>query len=157
MDNRYAYPVNRSSSVLAINGHPIYLMLDHYPIACFTLTLLTDLLYWRTSNLMWQDFSEWLLLAGLVIGVIALLTLLIDVSFSRTLRATGLAWAYVAGLVVVLLLATLNSFIHAVDGWSGVVPWGLTVSAVTSLAVIVTNWFGREMELRSLFAERPAQ
>ena len=157
MDNRYAYPVNRSSSVLAINGHPIYLMLDHYPIACFTLTLLTDLLYWRTSNLMWQDFSEWLLLAGLVIGGVELLVLLVDVIFSRSLRATGLAWFYVFGLIAILLLATLNSFVHAADGWSGVVPWGLTVSGITCLAILVTTWFGREMAFRSLFAERPAR
>lgn len=157
MVTSHAYPVRRSASILAIQGHPIYLMLDHYPIACFTLNLLTDVLYWRTSNLMWHDFSAWLLLAGLIFGAVELLALLIDVIGSRSLRATGLAWVYVLGLFVVLLLATLNSFIHAADGWSGVVPWGLTVSAVTCVAIVVTAWIGREMAMRSLYGERSAQ
>lgn len=153
MATRYSHSTDarpRSPSIIAINGHPIYLMLDHFPIACFTLTLATDLLYWQTANLMWQHFSEWLLLVGLVFGGAELLALLIDVIFGRALRATGMGWPYVLGLVVVLALATLNNFVHASDGWVGVVPWGLTLSALTFLAVIVTAWLGREMAYRSM-------
>ena len=142
-----AYP----PSTLSIRGHPIYLMLDHFPIACFTLALLTDIAYWQTSNLMWQRFSEWLLLAGVLIGVVELLVVLIDVCFNRPLRGMGMSWAYVLGLVVVLALATLNSFVHAADGWVGVVPWGLTLSAITFAALVVTAWFGREMAFRSTY------
>lgn len=135
-------------------GHPLYLMFDHFPIACFSLTILTDLAYWRTSNLLWHDFSSWLLLAGLVMGGIELLFLLIDVIWSPPLRATGLAWVYVLGLLIVLLLATWNSFVHARDGWPGVVPWGLTLSVVTFLVMVITAWFGREMAYRSTIVGR---
>jgi len=144
----------RSASVIAIKGHPVYLMFGHFPIACFTLTVLTDLAYWRTSNLLWHDFSAWLLLAGLVMGGIELLVLLIDVIWSPALRATGLGWVVVLGLLIVLLLGTWNSFVHARDGWPGVVPWGLTLSVVTFLVMILTAWFGREMAIRSTNAGR---
>ena len=33
---------------------------------CFALTVLTDIAYWQTVNLMWQNFSAWLLFAGLL-------------------------------------------------------------------------------------------
>lgn len=144
------YSKRRTPSVIAIRGHPIYLMLDHFPISCFTLTLLTDILYWQTSDLLWKHFSEWLLLFGLVLGAAAFLVLLIDVVFTQALRATGYGWPYVFGLVVVLALATLNSLRHASDGWVGVVPWGLTLSVLTFLAVIITAWIGREMAYRSM-------
>jgi uncharacterized membrane protein len=53
------------------------------------------------------------------------------------------SWLAVLGGIVVLLLATVNSFIHTTDGWTAVVPLGLTLSIVTVLFMIVTAWFGR--------------
>lgn len=146
--SRATYSARRPPNTLAIMGHPIYLMLDHFPIACFTLTLLSDIIYWRSANLLWHGFSEWLLLAGLLFGGLELLALLIDLVFGRALRATGYGWPFAFGLLIVLALATLNSFIHAADGWVGVVPWGLTLSVVTFVAMVLTAWFRREMEFQ---------
>ncbi|HTV68507.1 MAG TPA: DUF2231 domain-containing protein [Rhizobiaceae bacterium] len=110
-----------------------------FPIACFSLTVLTDVAYVRTLNLLWLHFSEWLLLAGLVFGILAALVALIDFAIRRVRHA----WLAVLGGIVVLLLAALNSFIHTADGWTAVMPYGLTVSIVTVLAMIVTGWLGR--------------
>lgn len=118
---------------------PIHTALLAFPIACFTLTVLTDLAYWRTVNLLWLHFSEWLLLAGLVFGGVDLLVRLIDLVF----RHVRPSWLTVFGGVVVLLLAVLNSFIHTSDGWTAVVPWGLTLSVLTVLAMLVTGWLAR--------------
>jgi uncharacterized membrane protein len=52
-------------------------------------------------------------------------------------------WPATIGGLVVLVLATLNSFIHTADGWTAVVPYGLTVSVLTVLAMLVTAWLGR--------------
>ncbi len=110
-----------------------------FPIACFSLVLLTDIAYVRTENLLWLHFSEWLLLAGLVFGVLALPVRVIG----RFLKDERPAWLAVLGGIVVLLLATLNSFIHTADGWTAVMPYGLLVSVLTVVAMIVTAWFGR--------------
>lgn len=110
-----------------------------FPIACFSLTVLTDIAYWRTANLLWLHFSEWLLLAGLVFGTIAALVFLVD-AFARHIRPP---WPAALGGVVVLLLATLNSLIHTADGWTAVVPYGFAVSVLTVLAMIGTAWLGR--------------
>lgn len=111
-----------------------------FPIACFSLTVVTDFAYWRTANLLWLHFSEWLLLAGIVFGVLALVVRLVHYLVGRV----RYAWSAVLGAIVVLLLAALNSFIHTADGWTAVVPYGLAVSILTVLAMIVTGWLGRE-------------
>lgn len=126
----------------SIGGHPIHAMLVPFPIVCFTLALLTDIAYWRTSYLMWQYASEWLLLAGLVFGALAAIAGAIDFIASREIRARPPAWPHAIGNVIAMLLAILNSFVHAADGWTGVVPWGLTLSALTVLILLVTGWLG---------------
>ena len=136
------------SSTLAISRHPIHATLAPFPIVCFTLTLLVDIAYWRTSTLMWQHFAEWLLFAGLVFGVLAALAGAIDFFVRREVRAPGAAWPHALGSVLVLVLAFVNSLIHARDGWTGVVPYGLILSAVTVAVMMLSDWFGRALVFR---------
>jgi len=117
----------------------IHSALIAFPIACFALTVITDLAYWRTLNLLWLHFSEWLLLAGIVFGATAALARLIDL-IVRKIRPSW--WAIFAGIVV-LALATLNSFIHTADGITAVVPFGILVSVLTVVAMMVTGWLAR--------------
>jgi uncharacterized membrane protein len=115
-----------------------YRTLAAFPIAAFTLTVLTDLAYWRTANLMWLHCSEWLLLSGLVFGVLAAVFLMAAYVGSKVRPV----WLHAVGGVVVLVLAALNSFIHTADGWTAVMPFGLALSIVTVLAMFVTGWLG---------------
>lgn len=128
------------SPATAWAAHPIHSTLRAFPIACFSLTVLTDFAYIQTSNLLWLHFSEWLLLAGLVFGVLALLACGVD----YVVRRTRPSWLAVAAGVAVLLLATVNSFVHTAGGWTAVVPYGLTLSIATVLAMIVTAWLARQ-------------
>lgn len=123
-------------------------MLVPFPIVCFVLTLVCDIVYWQTSHLMWQRFAEWLLLAGLIFGALAAIAGAVDLLANREIRARGPAWPHAIGNVIVMLLAIVNSFVHAGDGWTGVVPWGLVLSAVTVLLLLVTGWLGGSMVYR---------
>ena len=116
-----------------------YRFFASFPVACFCLTVLTDIAYWQTSNLIWLHFSEWLLFAGLVFGVPAWLVAVLILAIWKE----GTSWLGLIGGFVVLLAATLNSFIHTADGWTAVVPYGLTVSIVTVLVMAVSAWLGR--------------
>jgi len=120
--------------------HAAYRFFVSFPVACFFLTVLTDMAYWQTSNLLWLHFSEWLLLAGLVFGcfafVIAVLVLV--------LWTEGPSWPTLVGGAFVLAVAALNSFIHTADGWTAVVPYGLAASIVTVMAMFATAWLGRK-------------
>jgi uncharacterized membrane protein len=107
-----------------------------FPIACFSLTVLTDLGYMQTLNLLFLHFSEWLLLAGLVFGGLAAVFAILG----RLFGSARYPWRAVLGGIVVLLLATLNSLVHTADGWTAVVPYGLALSVLTVLAMMVTAW-----------------
>ncbi len=109
-----------------------------FPITCFTLALLTDLAYWATSNLMWQHFSSWLLFAGLIGGGLAILAWIVRQAVGR--RPTN--WPMVAINLLVLITAFINSLVHAGDGWTAVMPWGLTLSAVTVLLMLASGVLG---------------
>jgi len=136
------------ASTARIANHPIHPMLVPFPIACFVGALLTDLAYWRTAEMMWADFSAWLLFAGLVMGVLAAIAGLIDFLSNRLVRALAPAWFHMIGNVVVLVLALFNSLVHSRDGWTSVVPAGLVLSALTVLVLLFTGWMGWTMVYR---------
>ena len=135
-------------STARIAKHPIHPILVPFPIVCFVGTLLTDLTYWWTADMMWADFSAWLLFAGLVMGVLAAIAGLIDFLSNRLVRALTPAWFHMIGNVVVLVLALFNSLVHSRDGWTSVVPAGLVLSALTVLVLLFTGWMGWSMVYR---------
>jgi uncharacterized membrane protein len=135
-------------STAQIAGHPIHPMLVPFPIACFLGALITDVAYWRSAQMMWADFSAWLLAIGLVMGGLAALAGLIDFLGNRLIRTQTPAWPHMIGNIIVLLLALLNSFVHTRDAWTSVVPLGLTLSLITVLILPVTGWLGWAMVYR---------
>jgi uncharacterized membrane protein len=99
----------------------------------------TDVVYWRTLLFQWDNFSIWLIVAGLVLAALAGLALLLDVA-ARRIRA--MAWGRFAGFVVAALLSLLNAFIHSRDAYTAVYPQGLALSAVVTVILLVLGWHG---------------
>lgn len=126
---------------LVVARHPVHAALAPFPAVCFTLALLTDVTYWQTGDLMWKNFSAWLLFAGLVTGVLAAIAGLVGLLLTRGRRRTG--WAHGILSLGVLLVAFVNNLVHAGDGWTSVVPWGVVLSAATVVLVVVAAWLGR--------------
>ncbi|HZR88131.1 MAG TPA: DUF2231 domain-containing protein [Bradyrhizobium sp.] len=135
-------------STARISGHPIHPMLVPFPIACFIGALVTDIVYWRTAEMMWSDISAWLLLIGLILGVLAAIAGLIDFLSNRLIRAQTPAWPHMLGNLLVLLLALFNTMVHTRDAFTSVVPTGLILSVLTVLILPVTGWLGWSMVYR---------
>ena len=118
--------------------HPILSLLLPIPIVCFVGALLTDLSYVNSGgNLLWVNFSSWLITAGLLFGGIAIVVLIVDgvrgsVSWLPFLLV-GVAW----------VLEFLNALIHARDGWTAVVPTGMILSIVGVLLILAGGWLSR--------------
>jgi uncharacterized membrane protein len=123
-------------------------MLVPFPIACFIGALVTDIVYWRTAEMMWSDISAWLLLIGLILGVLAAIAGLIDFLSNRLIRAQTPAWPHMLGNLLVLLLALFNTMVHTRDAFTSVVPTGLILSVLTVLILPVTGWLGWSMVYR---------
>lgn len=131
-----------------IARHPIHPMLVPIPIACFIGAFLTDIAYWRSAEIMWADFSAWLLVVGLIVGVLAGIAGMIDFAGNRRIRAQRPAWPHMIGNLLVLVLALFNTFIHSRDAWTSVVPTGLVLSLITVLILPFTGWLGWSMVYR---------
>ena len=141
-------PIDSPRSTAKVLGHPIHPMLVPIPIACFVLTLVTDLAYWKTANMQWANMSAWLLAVGLFASVLAALAGVIDFFGDRRIRALRPAWIHGLGNGLVLLLSVINFFIHSRDAYTSVVPTGLLLSALVVAILLVTGWNGWEMVYR---------
>jgi uncharacterized membrane protein len=135
-------------STTPILRQPIHPLLVPIPIVCFVGVLLTDLTYWWSADMMWADFSAWLVTTGVIFAYLAAIFGLIDFLGHRLIRAQPPAWPHAVGNVVLLILATLNMFVHSRDAWTSVVPWGLALSAATVLILTFTVSMGRAMVTR---------
>jgi uncharacterized membrane protein len=133
---------------MPIFRQPIHTLLVPIPIVCFVGALLTDLTYWWSADMMWADFSAWLVSVGVIFAYLAAIFGLIDFLGLRSIRAQPPAWPHAIGNVVLLILATLNMFVHSRDAWTSVVPWGLALSAATVLVLTFTVSVGRAMVTR---------
>ena len=73
-------------------------------------------------------------------GVLALFILLID---GLRGASSWLSFGLIAGAWVVEFL---NALIHARDGWTAVVPLGMTLSILGALLVLTGGWMSRATE-----------
>jgi uncharacterized membrane protein len=135
-------------STAQIARHPIHPMLVPFPIACFVGALVTDVVYWATAEMMWADFSAWLLVIGVIMGVLAAIAGLIDFLGNRMIRALRPVWAHMLGNLAVLVLSAINVLVHSRDAWTSVYPTGLMLSVVAVLIMSVTGWLGWSMVYR---------
>lgn len=124
-----------------IAGHPLRPMLFQVPVVCFTGALLTDITYSRSGDIQWANFSAWLLFAGTVFAVMALVAGFVDHTNKR-LRAIAAQRALMVGLIFVVVLALFDNFVHSRDAWTSVVPTGLTLSILLAVATWITAWLG---------------
>ncbi|MDB5693875.1 MAG: rane protein [Alphaproteobacteria bacterium] len=135
-------------STARIFGHPIHPKLVPFPIVCFTGALLTDIAYTQSANLQWANFSIWLITAGLVMGGAAAVTGLIDYFGDRRVRQARPATPHMLINILVYVLELFNAFVHSRDGWTSVVPTGLTLSIVSVVLLAVSAWLGGSLVFR---------
>jgi uncharacterized membrane protein len=125
---------------LRFSGEPIHPTLVSFAIAYFTAALVTDLAYWQTAAVLWETFSDWLITAGLVTTGLAVVAFVIDLVLGK--RSRALAWPHAVGYVLAVLLSLINAFVHSRDGYTAVVPTGLTLSALVVVILLFTGWVG---------------
>ena len=134
----------RAARRVGIAGHPYSALFLPVPIVCFTGALITDLAYVNSGgNLLWLNFSSWLLLAGLLFAVIAGILMLIDLARLPKLRTT-IGWGSFGLLAAAAVIEFINSLIHARDGWTAVVPAGLILSAIGAIVIMSHGWLWHE-------------
>jgi uncharacterized membrane protein len=97
---------------------------------------ITDVCYWRTLLVQWENFSMWLLTGGLVVALLAGLLLALDAALGRL---TSIAWGRFCLLTAAALISFVNAFVHSRDAYAAVVPQGLALSAVVAALLLIVG------------------
>ena len=99
----------------------------------------SDILYWQTLLFQYNNMSQWLVAAGLVVALAAAVAFVVDLVLGRV---GPVSWFRFAGLAIAALLALLNAFVHSRDAYTAVVPQGITLSAVVTAILLVVGLSG---------------
>jgi uncharacterized membrane protein len=98
--------------------------------------LATDYAYYTTALWQWANFSAWLITAGLIVTLVASISLLIDFATGRATRLNTSTLILVTSAAV---LSLVNAFVHSRDAWTSVVPQGILLSALSTVLLLIAG------------------
>ena len=122
--------------------HPLNAMLLAFPLALFTGALCTDLAYIQSMQIMWSNFSSWLIAGGLFVGGFATLWALVDAIRFRHVDARPGYLVHFILLAAAWVAALFSALVHAHDAWASVMPTGLLFSIVVEVLILAAAWTG---------------
>jgi uncharacterized membrane protein len=140
-----------SGSTARPRGRPIHKIVVSFSAAYFAGALITDLIYWQIPDVLWERFSIWLIVAGLIMAGLATVAYAIDLAGGRQIDRP--AWPRVAGYALAVLLSLMNAFVHSRDGYTAVVPTGLMLSGLVIVVLLLTSWVGATLANRPRVGE----
>lgn len=135
-------------STVAVAGHPLHPLIVTFPIAFLTGALGTDVGYWLTGDNFWARASFWLIGAGLVGGVVAALTGMLDFLKIDRVRQHSAGWIHMVGNVAALVLSLISFGLRWGNQTGAILPIGLLISLIVATLLGITGWFGAELIYR---------
>ena len=112
----------------------------------------SDSTYYTTALWQWANFSAWLITAGLIVMLVAVMLLLIDFATGRARRLNTGTFTLVTAAA---LLSLINAFVHSRDAWTSVVPQGILLSAVATLLLVIAGARGWSLTISRTTGDRP--
>jgi len=117
---------------------PFHALLLGGTLSLFLGALLSDIAYYRSYEIQWNNFASWLIAGALAVGVLVLLSAIVDLA-----RAAwrGRPAVYFVLLLVAWVAGFVNALVHAKDAWASM-PAGLVLSAIVFVLACVAAWLG---------------
>jgi len=132
-------------STAQIGGHPIHPMLVQFPIVCFILTFVCDLLYVRGHSEL-ATASTWLLIIGLVMGALAAVAGLTDFLGDKRIQGSD-AIKHALANVTAVVLEVVNLVLRLKNPDS-IGSTGVYISGVVVLILLYSGWKGGALVYR---------
>lgn len=135
-------------STVAIAGHPLHPLIVTFPIAFLTSVLATDIGYWLTRDMFWARASVWLIGAGILTGIIAAITGMMDFLKIDRVRQHSAGWIHMVGNVAALSISLINFGLRWGNQAGAVLPTGIILSLIVATVLGLTGWYGAELVYR---------
>jgi uncharacterized membrane protein len=132
----------RTPSSVSLGGHPLHPMLIHFPIAFLLGGFACDLAFWWTGDAFWARAAVWIIGAGFGLGTVAGIAGTLDFMLVKGVRRHVTSWSHFLTAVMLLSLAATNWWLRVDDPAADVLPWGLFLSAVSALSLVVAGILG---------------
>ena len=131
-------------SAVALVGHPIHVMMVHFPIAFVVATLGVDVIYWWTGDPFWiraglwaAGFAFWSGVAASVVGTAELLLV-------RGIRLKEASWSHAVAAMTLVALAGANWGVRLLYP-DQILPHGLVLSVLSSVMTGFAGWHGGKL------------
>ncbi|MBK0081062.1 hypothetical protein IAE49_17500 [Kosakonia sp. S58] len=116
----------------------LYELLNPLPLGFFTAAWIFDILYLKSSQIMWTDAASWLIAIGLVLAIVPRLINLVQVWFTQRPLATAAVKIHFWLWLLAIVLAIFNAFVHSRDAYA-VVPLGVILSTAVVALLLIAN------------------
>lgn len=127
-------------------GHPAHTLMIVFPLGLLATSVIFDGVYLYTDNLTFAVVSYWMIIAGLIGGLLAAVPGLIDwFAIPKGTRAKRIGLIHGVGNVLVLTLFGINWLLRSNE--TGHIPTmsALILSGVAFSIVVITGWLGGEL------------
>lgn len=128
-------------STVALVGHPIHVMMVHFPVAFVMATFGIDLLYWWTGDAFWLRAGLWSAGAAFWTGVAASLVGTAELLLVRGIRLLEASWSHAVAAMTLVAIAGANWGLRLAYPES-TLPHGLVLSAMASVMTGFAGWHG---------------
>jgi uncharacterized membrane protein len=131
-------------SAVALVGHPIHVMMVHFPIAFVVATFGVDVIYWWSGDPFWIRVGLWS--AGLAFwsGVAASTIGTAELLLVRGIRLLEASWSHAVAAMTLVAIAGANWGLRLLDTDS-ILPHGLALSALSSVMTGFAGWHGGKL------------
>lgn len=129
-------------STAKIGNHPIHPMLVPFPIVCFILVLVCDVLYTR-GHIDLATASKWLLGIGLVMAALAAIAGLTDFFGEKRIQGSD-AIKHMLANVTAVVLEIINFFLR-LNNDASIGKIGVYLSIVVVLILLYSGWKGGDL------------
>ena len=129
-------------------GHPIHQMLIVFPVGLFATSVIFDIIYLVTDNRRWTETAYWMIVAGIIGGVIAAIFGLIDwLAIPANTRAKMIGLYHAVGNVGVLILFAISWWLRSPQpARPELLP--IILSFIGFALAGITAWLGGELVVR---------
>ena len=143
-DNRGLH--DHPKSTARIGGHPIHPMLVPFPIVCFILAFVTDILYVRGDTGL-ATASMWLLAIGLGFAALAAVAGLTDFFGEPRIRGSSDALKHMVANVIAVVIELANLILR-LGNPDFIASTGVYLSGVVVVILLYSGWKGGELVYR---------
>jgi uncharacterized membrane protein len=131
-------------SAIALVGHPIHVIMVHFPIAFAIATLGVDVFYWFSGDAFWARVGIWSTGVAFWSGVAASIVGTGELLLVRGIRLLEASWSHAVAALTLVAIVGANWGLRLIDPAS-ILPHGLALSALATVMVGFAGWHGGKL------------